>query len=1492
MARKLYIFGIGGTGSRVIKALTMLFAAGVRLQNDFNVVIPIIIDPDISNGDLKRTKEILRLYQEIRYQVEKPDDFYRQEITTLNELVKNSPSVNEDYFHFQLDGVNNSKFKDYIGFDRMNIDYEKSKDDKNLVRLLYSENNLDSNLSVGFKGNPNMGSIVLNQFTSSGDFKKFGQTFQPDDAIFIINSIFGGTGAAGFPLLLNNLRGNEDLPNHLYIKDAPIGGITYLPYFTLPDENEINAKSFEEKSKIAIDYYNRTIINQKKINVLHFIGNRGNTNYEDFATGGEKQKNKAHFLEIAGALAIVEFCETIGNYYFKKENTDSDTLIKEFGIERDNENITFDDLNLKNKDLIFKPLMKFRLYSQFLKKYPDLKEDLEKALNVSRWTKSNIWFVPNHKQSPLDKDYFLDSKYKNKIAKFNNYFTEWITELAGNKPAFWPFQEKVPATLFRKIDTQNCLLIDKNDFRSETKNHTTLIKIFGRSTEKTYKKLPLNKTAEVSSKIKVFRLHKGKDGTGWFTSQAFDKDNLDTIKTAGKDIATSIPSPFARIDLVKSAFKWVTDNGIEGKTAQHKLVSETLDVAQLFYNYPLHKDRIAITSWKPDERFTDLINGSDKSHSEFAQTLKIFWEQDSLPLDKSDDKKDSVPLYNFELVDKLYLLIYRNNGLVIGGTSPATLFFASPDAKKALTEKNENDEDVFIKIACGNHVLFGDKYTPLNKREESFIEYIYSVAKQNPEFALRFPEVFAYLDKVRLISLKSTIQKKVTSLTKTSILQYPVCPVLDDSNVACEVIDYRLGIKGIDKTIIENGSDFVIRSDFENFDEVWDINEKKYNKNLIFPDKTINEARPLVLPDSRFNSPWTYTTTGIKWDENTAVPSRNPDSPGDSRLPVQEDNYYWLSKGNFLEDKIIELPYKIDNIKFKTCGTENHLLPLTDTFFKYFRTENVNKYLKLNTNTDGSIEAALTIPVKNGEISFRKKYQKNDIIIIDFHLAIMPFVKTSYTKINYTLALLDARSNKNNNIEFDGLNKGSHLKLREPIVRSKGEQNTIKSIYYKINENFDSLRIKNNECSGFIIPNFPEKNGNQKLFFAIDFGTTNTHIEYKYGLNTERALDNTYDISLWQPLYDYKEDESKIGGAVDYFEKEIFPFLFNEDSVYKFPFRTALTTNTDLDHSKPLEVFGHTNSFLLFEKRFYPDYLSLHTRLKWSNYDKTEDKKLVESYIECLMSMVLYKTLLLDGNPDETRITWFYPVSMDHFEQTVFFATWNNAYHKVFGNSLRSQSLTTDNNVTADNRIIAIPESIAPYLYYRARYPGLSLTIDIGGGSSDIALFEKEDTIPKFISSFKFAGNAIFGDGFQSDAFRNSSDNNGFVRSFLDEATKCIKKGTQQDIILNDILNLRKDSSDFSSFLFSLESEPGMNFSYTRLLQDNRMMKLPILVFYAAIIYYSASLLKKYKISEIPKNILLSGTASKTVSIIDPTQTRQNVAKLFRHILESTIQSN
>ena len=177
---KIYVFGIGGTGSRVLRSLTMMLAAGVKLGVD--KVVPIIIDPDNSNADLTRTVDLMNRYVEIRKQLKfvegAKSTFYKPEI---EKILKN--------YTLPFQNIGDTTFESFI--DMSNL----SREDQAFTRMLFSQKNLSSKMDVGFKGNPNIGSVVLNQIFESDGFSDFANTFSQGDRIFIISSIFGGTGA-------------------------------------------------------------------------------------------------------------------------------------------------------------------------------------------------------------------------------------------------------------------------------------------------------------------------------------------------------------------------------------------------------------------------------------------------------------------------------------------------------------------------------------------------------------------------------------------------------------------------------------------------------------------------------------------------------------------------------------------------------------------------------------------------------------------------------------------------------------------------------------------------------------------------------------------------------------------------------------------------------------------------------------------------------------------------------------------------------------------------------------------------------------------------------------------------------------------------------------------------------------------------------------------------------------------------------------------------
>ncbi len=486
MANRLFVFGIGGTGSRVIKALTMLLASGCKLGKHFNTVVPMLIDPDTSNGDLNRTKDILRLYQNIRSKINKPDDFFFHEIKTINEIAKNSDS-NPEYFQFSLENTHNHSFKDYIGFNSL------PEDDKNFIKLLYSDKNLEADLNIGFKGNPNMGSIVLDQFTTSDDFKKFCQVFTHGDSIFIINSIFGGTGAAGFPLLLKTLRSeHRDLDNINLINSSVIGGLTMLPYFKVgrSEDSEIDSNAFEEKSKMALRYYNRSIIDQNSVNAIYFLGLKGASKIYENHEGDIQQKNQAHLLEFIGASSIFHFTNNI-----EQLKVDHRTRVKEYGLETEGDRIKFRNIDSVIKNSTFKQLAKFRFFCEYLEK------GLHKAISYSRWTNNSNY---SKKKTLLDSHFFNSSEYTNYINKFADYFNEWVNEMDQNRPEFSPFKKiryieesmdfitelkPVKKDGFKKLDYHNNLNIDEVE---STNAYTQLIKLFGKSTEEVLNKNILN----------------------------------------------------------------------------------------------------------------------------------------------------------------------------------------------------------------------------------------------------------------------------------------------------------------------------------------------------------------------------------------------------------------------------------------------------------------------------------------------------------------------------------------------------------------------------------------------------------------------------------------------------------------------------------------------------------------------------------------------------------------------------------------------------------------------------------------------------------------------------------------------------------------------------------------------------------------------------------------------------------------------------------------
>lgn len=323
---RLFLFAIGGTGARVVRSLTMMLASGIERLDSSTEIVPIIIDYDISNGDKTRAIKALKSYSSIHHflypdsatvGVNYSDHFFMTRFTPLNQAgIAAQNSGDKDYeFNFGPSG-HQIKFADYLNIGAMDTDPDINIS-KDLLHSLYDDSDandknaeLNLDLAKGFKGNPNIGSVVFHDLRNRPEFKQFEGTFDAErDKVFIISSIFGGTGSSGFPEIVNAIRTNS----HTTLQPAHIGAAVILPYFDLlqynPDNGDtgaIDAGSFNAKTRAALSYYAQVNGINTQINSLYYIGDENHDSYQ-YNEGEERQQNDAHVVEFVAASAIIDF---------------------------------------------------------------------------------------------------------------------------------------------------------------------------------------------------------------------------------------------------------------------------------------------------------------------------------------------------------------------------------------------------------------------------------------------------------------------------------------------------------------------------------------------------------------------------------------------------------------------------------------------------------------------------------------------------------------------------------------------------------------------------------------------------------------------------------------------------------------------------------------------------------------------------------------------------------------------------------------------------------------------------------------------------------------------------------------------------------------------------------------------------------------------------------------------------------------------------------
>lgn len=943
----------------------------------------------------------------------------------------------------------------------------------------------------------------------------------------------------------------------------------------------------------------------------------------------------------------------------------------------------------------------------------------------------------------------------------------------------------------------------------------------------------------------VFRLQKkhGKnDIKDWERTQRYNSNMIDDIvdsneeKSANKPI-TSIPSPFAQFNLVQTAFEYVSYKDEKGNypnleklTAYNKIVSNALDVAQIFFEWDRMKELFEIIEWNRDMHLSELIDedeNNEPGHKQLGETYKLFFER--------DNKQN-----NFEHFSQMYMLHYRlgNNPLnIVGSISPTTLFMATPNDLSNISDKI---------LFANNDRPFDDAYYPLYKRDKHFHQWLWNI--KNNMFKTdagtnKFPTLFKALDKyLDACFTKSDNERK--NILRAAVPEGTFTPLYFGEGNA-----HQVNILGVNLCVKQKyvpntkACDFVIHSE-------------------------INQSTILALQPGFAKNNWQYLNGEYKPNEVT-VPYYDPKPLEERTLPGDNTKHPYLTTSDFLSDTLIQLPASTDSKNFFAANLNDkdhtYLLPIKDIFFDYFtaldlmtRKVNGKPMCEINKKT-AAIQVTLRIPVKrnNGQecIEYvRNYYTSNEIDTTHKNgrlvaleddqmpsLALMPNVQNAGI---YHVGLISSTAKL---FEIHFYQGNATVSTKENGTRNEITDSIMHKAYL-LTQNFDRIKLTDN-CGneGVIIPTMPRRAGNDSYTFAIDFGTTNTHIEY---VKENSKTIEPFTIKDEEKQLVYLTNMSDNLTHQNIFDSDLMPTLITDSGMFHFPMRTSLVAGNKTNWDTARTVVDANVNFI-YEKRNKRGCNKEYTNLKWST--DSHNQRQIECYIDHLFLLIRNKVLLNGGNLSTTKVVWSYPNSMTPSRRNKLNKIFKDAFNKYIGETPEYLS--------------NISESIAPYIYIKQSHSAINriVTIDIGGGTTDAVFVEDNQILG--VTSFKFAADAIFGDGYTT-----LGTNNGLVEYFSGEIIKKVKdKGAIEEIY--NAISGSGSSKDIASFLFSLVQHNEIpdnakkSVDFNSILNFDDKYKFVFVVFYAALIYHVAQLMKEHNM-DAPRHIAFSGNGSKVISIL------------------------
>lgn len=324
MARN-YLIAIGGTGSRCGEAVVYLAAAGL-FRDPIHVLI---VDPDQNNGNTVKTRQLVVNYHALHL-AQQPKQARFKSAWGFGGAKGPNPELFQASINGDAGGGNaqhpifwhnpnpaQRRFGEVIEYQAQNAEF------KDFLDLFYEPSDLEMVLDVGYRGRTNVGAVALKQDLegtsdiADGGLREFLVNLNIDlqneeTKVFVMASVFGGTGAAGLPTipaLIDRLP--DAVVSHDNRRRLRYGCAMMTPYFSFPKGSSSNTGPGTDSARHAVATQ-AALLHYAHVppgyQHVYFIGapakpQTSSTN----VPGGQNQTNDPHYAEIIAALSASEF---------------------------------------------------------------------------------------------------------------------------------------------------------------------------------------------------------------------------------------------------------------------------------------------------------------------------------------------------------------------------------------------------------------------------------------------------------------------------------------------------------------------------------------------------------------------------------------------------------------------------------------------------------------------------------------------------------------------------------------------------------------------------------------------------------------------------------------------------------------------------------------------------------------------------------------------------------------------------------------------------------------------------------------------------------------------------------------------------------------------------------------------------------------------------------------------------------------------------------